>query len=175
MKTPREQSSKGRWLRIAAVLFAFVLIATACGNDDDQTEPAGDSVSEVEQPTPAEDGSGGAPEPTPASSDDEPAPSGDDDDGISEPIRVGSLLDETGPLNIYGTPMADATRLAIADINANGGVLGRQLELVALDSKSDQNEYISGADRLVAEDLAVVHAGITSASREAIRPTFGEG
>ncbi|WP_419865420.1 ABC transporter substrate-binding protein [Candidatus Poriferisodalis sp.] len=89
-------------------------------------------------------------------------------------MRVGSLLDETGPLNIYGTPMADATRLAIADINAKGGVLGRQLELVALDSKSDQNEYIAGADRLVAEDLAVVHAGITSASREAIRPIFDE-
>ena len=97
--------------------------------------------------------------------------SGDDAD---EPIRVGSLLDETGPLSIYGTPMADATELAVADINAAGGVLGRPLELVALDSKSDQSEYIAAADRLAASDLAVVHAGITSASREAIRPIFGE-
>lgn len=173
MKTPREQRSRGRWLRFAAVLFALVLVAAACGNDDDgPSEPAVDRGSE---PTPTEVESSSAPEATstPESSEEEaPAPSGDDD--VSDPIRVGSLLDETGPLNIYGTPMADATRLAIADINAKGGVLGRQLELVALDSKSDQNEYISGADRLVAEDLAVVHAGITSASREAIRPTFGE-
>ena len=90
------------------------------------------------------------------------------------PVRVGSLLDTTGPLSIYGIPMADATELAIADINASGGVLGRELERVALDAKSDQNEYIAGADRLAASDVAVVHAGITSASREAIRPIFGE-
>ena len=175
MNTPREQRKWGRWPRIAAALIAIALIAAACGNDnDDQTSSAGEGASQVEQPAPAEDESSGAPEPTPVPTDDgeEEVPSVDE--STSKPIRVGSLLDETGPLNIYGTPMADATRLAIADINAKGGVLGRQLELVALDSKSDQNEYISGADRLVAEDLAVVHAGITSASREAIRPTFGE-
>ncbi|MYH71825.1 MAG: transporter substrate-binding protein [Acidimicrobiia bacterium] len=180
MNAPREHRIRSPWLRIAAVLFVFVLLAAACGNDDDdQAESADDRASQVEQSTPVEEDPGDAPEPTqepPTSGEvqeeEEKAPSVDE--STSEPIRVGSLLDETGPLNIYGTPMVDATRLAIADINAKGGVLGRQLELVALDSKSDQNEYITGADRLVAEDLAVVHAGITSASREAIRPTFGE-
>ncbi len=93
----------------------------------------------------------------------------------TSPVRVGSILDVTGPLNIYGGPMTDATSFAIADINANGGVLGRQLELVAVDSQSDQNEYITGAERLAAEgDLAVVQGGITSASREAIRPVFDD-
>ena len=177
------------WTGLAAAILALALLAAGCGDDD--ADPAPAAVPEQES-TPAE------PESTPDSDDtpgDEPddapattaADTSDESDEpeeapepaeaapeTSEPIRVGSLLDETGPLNIYGTPMADATRLAIADINASGGVLGRQLELVALDSKSDQNEYIAGADQLVAEDLAVVHAGITSASREAIRPTFGE-
>ncbi len=158
-----------------AVLLAVVLITAACGDDDDSVDPpvdgapaeangtaSGDDGSETEDTSDADeitdDGDGGDAEP----------------EENAEPIRVGSLLDETGPLNIYGGPMANATRLAIANINANGGVLGRPLELVALDSKSDQNEYITGADRLVSEDLAVVHAGITSASREAIRPTFRE-
>ena len=169
-----ERTFKSRWLRIAAVLFALALFAAACGDDDDQAEPAAATPSQAEQPEPAEEDTSAAADPTPTSASEETQPTPGTESDAGEPIRVGSLLDETGPLNIYGTPMVDATRLAIADINAKGGVLGRQLELVALDSKSDQNEYITGADRLVAEDLAVVHAGITSASREAIRPTFGE-
>ena len=104
----------------------------------------------------------------------EPPPPAPAEPTSDEPIRVGSILDETGPLNIYGTPMVDATRLAVDNINANGGVLGRPLELVEVDSKSDQNEYISGAERLASMDLAVVHGGITSASREAIRPVFDD-
>ena len=39
-----------------------------------------------------------------------------------KPIVVGSILDETGGLNIYGKAMADATALAIKHINENGGV-----------------------------------------------------
>jgi len=166
---------------------AVALLAAGCGDDDtDEPAPAAtteqDSAPAEPDSTPDTDATpteepDEAPATTAADTSDEPEEAPEPTEAApetSEPIRVGSLLDETGPLNIYGTPMADATRLAIADINASGGVLGRQLELVALDSKSDQNEYIAGADQLVAEDLAVVHAGITSASREAIRPTFGE-
>ena len=175
------------WTGFAAATMALALLAAGCG-DDDTDEPASAAATEQDS-TPAEPDStpdtdatpteepDEAPATTAADTSDEPEEAPEPTEAApetSEPIRVGSLLDETGPLNIYGTPMADATRLAIADINASGGVLGRQLELVALDSKSDQNEYIAGADQLVAEDLAVVHAGITSASREAIRPTFGE-
>lgn len=163
MTQSTNRRTRGRWLRILCVLFTLTIAAAACSSDSD----------------PADEASGTEAEPADAETTTDPP---EDDDAVVEddppantdPIRVGSLLDETGPLNIYGTPMGDATRLAIDDINANGGVLGRQLELVALDAKSDQNEYITGADRLVAEDLAVVHAGITSASREAIRPTFDE-
>src|SRR5438132_13817312 len=48
-------------------------------------------------------------------------------------IAVGSLLDGTGPINIYGLPMIDATKFAIDDINARCGVLGKKLKLVQLD------------------------------------------
>jgi urea transport system substrate-binding protein len=57
------------------------------------------------------------------------------------PIVVGSILDETGPLNIYGAPMVDATKLAIDQINAAGGVLGRQLQLISYDAQSDNAKY----------------------------------
>jgi urea transport system substrate-binding protein len=92
----------------------------------------------------------------------------DNDDG---PIKVGSILDETGPLNIYGTAMADATELAIQDINDNGGVLGRQLELVSYDAQSDNAKYTQYANQAAQRDqVAVLMGGITSASREAVRP-----
>ena len=95
-----------------------------------------------------------------------PAPAAD-----KEPIVVGSILDETGGLNVYGKAMADATRLAIQSINDAGGVLGRPLKLVAYDSQSDNAKYTSYANQLSLSDKAVViMGGITSASREAIRP-----
>lgn len=89
----------------------------------------------------------------------------------ANPIVVGSILDESGPLNIYGKPMADATKLAIRDINAHGGVLGRPLKLVAYDAQSDNAKYTQYARRLALRDhAAVVMGGVTSASREAMRP-----
>lgn len=87
------------------------------------------------------------------------------------PLKVGSVLDETGPLNIYGKAMADATKLAIKDINDSGGVLGRKLELVSYDAQSDNAKYTQFATQLAQRDkVAVIQGGITSASREAIRP-----
>ena len=186
-RTSTHRRVRPTWKGLTAATLALTLLASACG-DDDRDEPAPAAAPEQES-TPSEPDSTPDSEATPSEeADDAPTATASDTSDepdeapetsetapeTSEPIRVGSLLDETGPLNIYGTPMVDATRIAIDSINAKGGVLGRQLELVALDSKSDQNEYIAGADRLVAENLAVVHAGITSASREAIRPIFGE-
>jgi urea transport system substrate-binding protein len=87
------------------------------------------------------------------------------------PITVGSILDATGPINIYGKPMIDATRMAIDDINAHGGVLRRQVRLVQYDGQSSIDQYVQYANRLILRDkAAVLMGGITSASREAIRP-----
>ncbi len=101
---------------------------------------------------------------------------GDGDGGDSSSggeVVVGSLLDATGPLNIYGKEMTNATELAIDDINENGGVLGQQLKLVAFDTQSDDTKYTQYANQLALQDEpAVVMGGITSASREAIRPIF---
>jgi urea transport system substrate-binding protein len=88
-----------------------------------------------------------------------------------EPIVVGSVLDETGALNVYGKAMADATKLAVKSINDAGGVLGRPLKLVTYDAQSDNSKYTSYANQLALRDHAsVIMGGITSASREAIRP-----
>jgi len=91
----------------------------------------------------------------------------------SDKIIFASILDLSGGLDIYGAPMADATRLAIEDINAAGGLLGREVELKMYDAQSTIQFYTQYATQAAAGDRAhTVHAGITSASREAIRPTL---
>jgi branched-chain amino acid transport system substrate-binding protein len=86
-------------------------------------------------------------------------------------IPVGSIYDLSGPLGIVGKPKVDATKLAIKDINDNGGVLGRKLKLISYDAQSDNAKYTQYATALTGQDHVVaVAAGITSASREAIRP-----
>lgn len=94
------------------------------------------------------------------------------DSAAENPIPVTSILDQTGPVAGYGLPMQVATELAIENINANGGVLGRQLKLTALDSQSSQPRYVVLARQAASSDAAVVIGGILSASREAIRPIF---
>lgn len=86
-------------------------------------------------------------------------------------IPVGSILDQTGPLDIYGKTMADATNLAVKDINSHGGVLGKKLKLYSFDAQSNNALYTQYADTLATQDnVAVLMGGITSASREAVRP-----
>jgi urea transport system substrate-binding protein len=91
----------------------------------------------------------------------------------SDDIKMVSILDQSGGLDIYGKPMVDSTRLAVEELNANGGLLGRKVALTMYDPQSTIQSYTQYATKAAAGDKAdVVHAGITSASREAIRPTL---
>ena len=91
----------------------------------------------------------------------------------ADAIKFVSILDQSGGLDIYGKPMVDATRMAVAEMNAAGGLLGREIDLKVYDPQSTIQYYTQYATQAAAGDRAdVVHAGITSASREAIRPTF---
>ncbi|MGA1208627.1 MAG: transporter substrate-binding protein, partial [Gemmobacter sp.] len=88
-------------------------------------------------------------------------------------IIFASILDLSGGLDIYGAPMAETTKMAIDDINAAGGLLGRQVELKLYDAQSNIQLYTQYATEAAAGLRAhTVHGGITSASREAIRPTL---
>lgn len=89
------------------------------------------------------------------------------------PILIGSLHDQSGPVAASGVPMVHALQLAVDEINAAGGLLGRPLQIVHYDTQSNIQLYSQYAQQLALKDkVAVVHGGITSASREAIRPTF---
>jgi branched-chain amino acid transport system substrate-binding protein len=89
----------------------------------------------------------------------------------SDPITVGAVFDLTGGLNIYGIQQNNALQLAVKSINESGGVLGRQVKVASADAQSDDNNYVRYVNTLIRRDrIAALFAGLTSSSREAIRP-----
>lgn len=88
-------------------------------------------------------------------------------------IKMGSILDTSGVFDAYGKPMQMAAELAVRQINAAGGLLGKSIELVSYDTQSDMSLYTQYGQQLSRRDkVDVVHGGILSASREAMRPTL---
>lgn len=91
----------------------------------------------------------------------------------SDDIVIGSLHDLSGGLDIYGKSMQDALTLATEEINTSGGVLGRKLTIKTYDPQSNMQLYAQFAQQAALKDkVAVLHGGITSASREVIRPVL---
>ncbi len=92
-----------------------------------------------------------------------------------EPITIGSIFDLTGGLNIYGIQQDRALQLAVNNLNDNGGVLGRTVEVSTADAQSEDTKYTQFANTLIQRDEVVaLFAGLTSSSREAIRPIIRE-
>jgi urea transport system substrate-binding protein len=89
----------------------------------------------------------------------------------ADPITVVGIHDASGGLDIYGLPMIACLSFAVDEVNAAGGLLGREIKLINYDPQSNIQLYTQFATQAATSDhAAVVHGGITSASREAIRP-----
>ncbi|UPA27206.1 transporter substrate-binding domain-containing protein [Shinella oryzae] len=91
----------------------------------------------------------------------------------ADTIKVGSIFSLTGGLSIVERSLNDATRMAVTEINAAGGVLGKQIEVIAEDGASDPKNYNEKASKLLLQDrVSSVFACYTSASRKAVLPVF---
>jgi urea transport system substrate-binding protein len=89
---------------------------------------------------------------------------------VEAPIRVGILHSMTGPLKISELSMIDAERMAIQEINDSGGLLGRRVEAVVADGRSDPQVFAQEARRLIeVEKVAVIFGGWTSLSRRSVK------
>jgi urea transport system substrate-binding protein len=87
------------------------------------------------------------------------------------PIKLGILHSQTGAMAISEKSMIDGELLAIDEINAAGGLLGRKIQPVIADGKSDWPSYAREAERLIREEKVVTIVGCwTSASRKTVRP-----
>jgi len=94
-----------------------------------------------------------------------------------EAIKVGVIADQTGSLSFMGIANANVAKMVIDDINAAGGLLGRQLDLHLEDSATDDGEAEAKATKLVqGEHVDVLFGGIYSSTRQAIKgPAVVEG
>ena len=94
--------------------------------------------------------------------------------GVSgDTIKVGVLHSLSGTMAISEVSVKDAELLAIEEINAKGGVLGKKLVPVVEDGASDWPTFAEKAQKLISVDsVATVFGGWTSASRKAMLPVF---
>jgi len=98
---------------------------------------------------------------------------GDDDDSAAtedngggqpsgEPINIGTLTSLSGPFTPWGLQVRDGMQLAVDEINADGGVDGRPLELTVVDDQSDPDEGTSGIERLIDDEVVAIGGTISS-------------
>jgi branched-chain amino acid transport system substrate-binding protein len=89
----------------------------------------------------------------------------------ADPIRIGSVVSATGAAAYLGDPELKTLQLYIERINAEGGVLGRKLELVHYDDGSEANKANSFAKRLIESDkVDLIIGGTTTGSTMAMIP-----
>jgi branched-chain amino acid transport system substrate-binding protein len=89
----------------------------------------------------------------------------------ADPIRIGSVLSVSGPAAFLGEPELKTLQLYVDKINADGGVLGRKLELVHYDDGSDAAKANSFTKRLIESDkVDVLIGGTTTGATMAMAP-----
>ena len=147
-----------RRFRLPIVLLAVLsLTAAACGDDADDTgDAAGDEA-------------------TTTSQEEAVAPEGASVDGT---LKFGAILPQTGSLEAYGPGMQAAVDLAVEDINAAGGVLDQDVQLVSADSGTDADIANTAAERLLGAERVDGIIGAASSSVTllgVIAPTVGAG
>jgi branched-chain amino acid transport system substrate-binding protein len=84
-------------------------------------------------------------------------------------IKIGFPMPLSGPAAVYGVPVTKGAELAVQEINAKGGVLGRKLELLSRDSKANADEAVRLARELIIKNNVDFLSGtLTSAEAPAV-------
>lgn len=166
---PRQATKARTNVALLLIISMFAALLAACGGAAPAAAPTGaPAATAAAEPsaaaaptTAAEATAAPAAEATAA-----PAASGDT-------IKVGILHSLSGTMSISEVSVRDAELLAINEINAAGGVLGKKLEPVIEDGASDWPTFAEKATKLIEQDkVAVVFGCWTSASRKAVLPVF---
>jgi len=88
----------------------------------------------------------------------------------TDSIKIGALLPLTGGLASYGEPAQKTIDMAVADINANGGINGKKLVIAYEDHKCDPKEMLSGFSRLTVQGIHVLNSVACSGVVAGIAP-----
>lgn len=84
---------------------------------------------------------------------------GSGDAGNSDTIRIGGLAPLTGDASSYGVAVNNGIQMAVEDINADGGINGKQIQYIYYDEKGDPTEAVNAYNKLVQNDQVVAIIG----------------
>lgn len=126
-----------RRLTILALFAALALLAAACGQDGDDTDTGATEAAQTE-------------------ADDDDVTSTATDATAGEPIRIGAILDITGPGASLAEQQVKALELLTRQVNDGGGVDGREVELEIIDNQSAEAQAATAMTRLANEGVDVV-------------------
>jgi len=90
-------------------------------------------------------------------------------------IKLGMVYELTGNTASYGTSAANGAKLAFKEINAAGGVLGKQIQLVIADNKGEPSEAANAMAKVITQDKVVAITGITVSSCGIAASAVAEG
>lgn len=140
-------------VKAGALMVSLVMLVAACGDDDDSGSDGG-GTNTTEESSGGTEAEGG---------------------GDGEALVIGRVLPDTGPLAFLGPPMIEGVNLAIEDINAAGGVLGQDVELLDADEGETPQTARESANRLVGEGAhAIVGAASSGNIQEFIQQLSDE-
>lgn len=94
--------------------------------------------------------------------------------GSSDPIVLGTISPNTGSLATYGAAVTSAVQLAVSQINADGGVLGRQIQVINADDQFDPTECLNAFNSLVSQGVGLIIGSVTSGCTSAITDAADE-
>lgn len=143
-----------RWSRTLAVAAVVAMTATACadaGNEETDTPAEQDTAPDGEESTTGDDAS---------SEEADAAVRGVSDDTI----RLGAILDLSGPYNAAGVLMRDGINAWVDKVNNDGGIHGRQVEVIYEDNQSDPSATLAAATKLISNDEVFALAGVHGAA-----------
>ncbi len=174
--------------RVGAALVAASLVVASCGGDDDAEpadEPAGSTDEAPAETDPAEEPSADEPiaettvadpaeEPSAEEPAEEPTTEEPAEEPTGEPIKIGLLTSLTSNFAPWGLQARDGMLLAIDEINAEGGVDGRPLELIEADDENDGDQGVAGFERLAEEGVIGIGGVISSTVGLATSPIAEE-
>ena len=137
--------SVGKARRTLGILAVSAVIFTGCGSDSDDDASGSDAEA------------GGS--------------ASGDSCASGEAITLGLLNSTSGPMAISEQTVRDSLLLAVEEINADGGILDKQIEVIEEDGASDPAVFAEKIEKLLTEDeVQAVFGGWTSASRKAMLP-----
>ena len=90
----------------------------------------------------------------------------------AQDIKIGGLLETSGFIASLGGPGVDGVNLAVEQVNAAGGINGRKVQFINVNSESDNTKTVSGAKRLIEQEKVVAIVGpMSSGSAFAVTDT----